>query len=95
LLNRQAQERLVKSLSEYERLAALQYKGGATPYSTVLQAQQGLFPQELSLAQTRYAVYNSLVNLYKATGGGWGEIAEKVTSAPPEASQSPATRSDR
>ncbi len=73
-----AQERLVKSLSEYERLATLQYKGGITPYSTVLQAQQGLFPQELNLAQTRYAVHNALVNLYKATGGGWVEIAEKV-----------------
>ena len=51
-----AQERLVKALSEYERLATLQYKGGVTPYSTVLQAQQALFPQELNLAQTRYAV---------------------------------------
>jgi multidrug efflux system outer membrane protein len=46
-----AQERLVKSLSEYERLAQLQYDGGYTPYSTVLQAQQELFPQQLNLAQ--------------------------------------------
>jgi len=36
----------------------------------VLQAQQGLFPQELSVVQTRFAVHNALVNLYKATGGG-------------------------
>jgi multidrug efflux system outer membrane protein len=92
---RAAQERLVKSLSEYERLATLQYKGGVTPYSTVLQAQQGLFPQELSLAQTRYAVYNALVNLYKATGGGWVDIAEKVTSAPPETSQPQTTQGNR
>ena len=77
-----AQERLVKSLSEYERLATLQYKGGYTPYSTVLQAQQSLFPQELNLAQTRTGVYNSLVNLYKATGGGWVDIAQKTADTP-------------
>jgi len=77
-----AQERLVKALSEYERLAQLQYDGGYTPYSTVLQAQQELFPQQLSLAQNRYAVYNALVNLYKAMGGGWIDIAQKQADQP-------------
>jgi multidrug efflux system outer membrane protein len=90
-----AQERLVKALSEYERLATLQYKGGITPYSTVLQAQQGLFPQELNLAQTRYAAYNALVNLYKATGGGWVEIAEKSADAPAKTSQSSTPQGNR
>ncbi|MBX9794900.1 MAG: efflux transporter outer membrane subunit [Burkholderiaceae bacterium] len=91
LVNRQklleqqaAQERLVKALSEYERLSTLQYKGGYTPYSTVLQAQQSLFPQELSLAQTRAAVHNALVDLYKATGGGWVQIAEGTADAKPQ-----------
>jgi multidrug efflux system outer membrane protein len=79
-----AEERLVRSLSEYERLARLQYNGGYTPYSTVLQAQQSLFPQELTLAQTRASVYNSLVTLYKVTGGGWVEIAEKTSVQPPD-----------
>ena len=84
LLEQQAaQERLVNALREYERLAYLQYKGGVTPYSTVLQAQQGLFPQELNLAQTRFAVHNALVNLYKATGGGWVDIAQKIAEPPP------------
>ena len=77
-----AQERLVKALSEYERLAQLQYEGGYTPYSTVLQAQQELFPQQLNLAQDRYAVYNALVNLYKAMGGGWVDIAQQQADAP-------------
>lgn len=84
-----AQERLVKSLKEYERLATLQYNGGYTPYSTVLQAQQALFPQELNLAQTRYAVYNSLVNIYKATGGGWVELAAKTADNPTPAAAAP------
>ena len=72
----------MKALSEYERLAQLQYEGGYTPYSTVLQAQQELFPQQLNLAQDRYAVYNALVNLYKAMGGGWVDIAQQQADAP-------------
>jgi outer membrane protein, multidrug efflux system len=88
LIEQQAsQERLVRSLREYERLATLQYKGGYTPYSTVLQAQQSLFPQELNLAQTRYNVYNSVVNLYKTMGGGWIEIADQATAAAPPKSE--------
>lgn len=75
----ESQERLVKSLSEYERLATLQYKGGYTPYSTVLQAQQSLFPQELTLATSRFALLNSLVDLYKVTGGGWIDVADRMT----------------
>ena len=61
----------------------------------MLQAQQGLFPQELNLAQTRYAVYNALVNLYKATGGGWVEIAEKVADEPAKTSQSSTPQGNR
>jgi len=83
LVQQAAQERLVRALAEYERLATLQYNGGYAPYSTVLQAQEQLFPQELQLAQTRYAVHNSLVNLYKATGGGWVDIATKEAYARP------------
>ena len=40
----QAQERLVRANKEYARLAMLQFKGGYVPYSTVLQAEQQLFP---------------------------------------------------
>ena len=67
----QAQERLVSANSEYVRLARLQYDGGYSPYSTVLQAEQQLFPSELNLAQSRAALFISLVNIYKAMGGGW------------------------
>jgi outer membrane protein, multidrug efflux system len=67
----QAQERLVKANSEYVRLARLQYDGGYAPYSTVLQAEQQLFPSELNYTQYRAALFTSLVNIYKALGGGW------------------------
>jgi multidrug efflux system outer membrane protein len=67
----QAQERLVRANSEYVRLARLQYDGGYSPYSTVLQAEQQLFPSELNYAQYRSMLFISLVNIYKAMGGGW------------------------
>ena len=74
-----AQERLVKASSEYERLAVLQYNGGYSPYSTVLQAQQQLFPAELNLAQVRTSLFTSYVTIYKAMGGGWVTTAERLT----------------
>ncbi len=76
----QAQERLVKASREYERLAKLQYDGGATSYLTVLSAQQQLFPAELNLAQQRASLFTSYANLYKAMGGGWMAEAERLAT---------------
>ena len=78
-----AQKRLVAALSEYARLARLQYDGGYTSYSTVLQAEQQLFPAELNLASIRAQVFASSVNIYKAMGGGWVTEADRLTVAPP------------
>jgi outer membrane protein TolC len=52
-----AQQRLVRALSEYARLARLQFNGGYTSYTTVLQAEQQLFPSELNLATIRARLY--------------------------------------
>ena len=75
-----AQQKLVTALKTYERLATLQYNGGYAPYSTVLQAQQSLFPAELTLANVRASVLASSVNIYKAMGGGWVTIASSTTA---------------
>jgi len=75
-----AQSRLVKASQEYERLARLQYDGGYAPYSTVLQAQQQLFPAELTLAQNRASVFISYVDIYQAMGGGWITKADSIAS---------------
>lgn len=74
-----AQGRLVAALKDYARLATLQYNGGYTSYTTVLQAEQSLFPAELTLASVRAQVFSSSVNIYKAMGGGWVDIADKAT----------------
>jgi len=74
-----AQERLVAALKDYARLAKLQYDGGYTSYSTVLQAEQALFPAELNLAAVRAQVFTSAGNIYKAMGGGWVAQADQLT----------------
>ncbi len=81
-----AQQRLVEALRDYARLARLQYQGGYAPYSTVLQAEQSLFPAELQLASVRTQLVASAASLYKATGGGWVDVADRLTGAalPPE-----------
>ena len=78
----EARARLVKASGEYERLALLQYNGGYAPYSTVLQAQEKLFPAQLDLVQSRTAVFSSLVTIYKVMGGGWIAEADKRTVTP-------------
>ena len=80
-----AQQKLVDALSTYARLAKLQFDGGYTSYTTVLQAEQSLFPAELQLASLRASVFSSSVNIYKAMGGGWVVEADRMTAdtAPP------------
>jgi len=77
-----AQERLVASLKEYEELAGLLWDGGYAPYSTVLQAQEQLFPQELALTGTRARLLVTAVDIYRATGGGWVNEADKMAPQP-------------
>ncbi len=75
----ETQERLVRANNEYTRLARLQYEGGYTPYSTVLQAEQMLLPSEINLVQSRTSAFIALVNIYKALGGGWLIEAQRLT----------------
>jgi len=75
-----AQEKLVAALSDYARLATLQYNGGYTSYTTVLQAEQSLFPAQLTLEAVRASVYSANVNIYKAMGGGWVVAADTLTT---------------
>ena len=79
------------ALKTYERLAMLQYNGGYTSYTTVLQAQQSLFPAELTLASVHAAVFSSAVSIYQAMGGGWIDIAADMSAAP---KMSPAREAD-
>lgn len=68
---RQAQEDQVKALRSALHLANLRYKGGITSYIDVLIAKRNLFEAELALAETHRLHLVSVVQLYKALGGGW------------------------
>lgn len=69
-----AQERQVNALNAALRRANLRYKGGLASYLDVLIAQRNLFDAELALATTRRSYLTSVVQLYKALGGGWSPI---------------------
>jgi multidrug efflux system outer membrane protein len=68
---RTQQEQLVQALSESARLATQRYQGGLDSYLPVLDAQRNLFGGELELARLRQQELSSLVQLYRALGGGW------------------------
>jgi multidrug efflux system outer membrane protein len=68
-----AQEEQVTALRSALHLADLRYKGGLANYLDVLIAQRSLFDAELSLTATRRLHLVSIVQLYKALGGGWNE----------------------
>jgi multidrug efflux system outer membrane protein len=65
------QEQFVGDLEESVRLSITRYQGGTTTYLEVLDGQRSLFAAELTLAEARGNEYQSLVQLYRALGGGW------------------------
>jgi multidrug efflux system outer membrane protein len=64
-------EAQVAAQVESVRLAKERFTGGAASYLDVVQAEQNLFPTELTLAQTIGLQWASLAQLYRALGGGW------------------------
>jgi NodT family efflux transporter outer membrane factor (OMF) lipoprotein len=69
--SRLEQERLVTALQDRTRLAYVRYRGGVDTQLNALDADRDLFQAELSLAQIRLSELLSVVQLYKALGGGW------------------------
>ena len=65
------QQDSVADLKESVRISTLRYKGGTTTYLEVLDSQRSLYSAELSLARARGDEFRSLVQLYRALGGGW------------------------
>ena len=61
----------VSSFQEAVSVATQRYKAGQAGYFELLQAQEQLYPAESALAETRRDVLISVVQLYKALGGGW------------------------
>jgi outer membrane protein, multidrug efflux system len=68
---RVAQEVTVKDLSDSVDTSLKRYRGGIATYLEVLDNQRSLFSAQLTLAQDRGNEFQSLVQMYKALGGGW------------------------
>lgn len=85
-----AQQAQVNALQSALRLAELRYKGGLANYLDVLVARRSLFEAELALTGSRRLHLVSIVQLYKALGGGWSpgqgpEAAPAAAVAPASA----------
>ena len=68
---RKAQEDRVNALRSALNVANLRYQGGITSYVDVLLTKRLLFEAEYSLTATQRLHLVSVVQLYKALGGGW------------------------
>jgi outer membrane protein, multidrug efflux system len=76
----QAQSREVEATRNYTETARLRYDNGYTSYLEVTFAEQNLFSAQLAYTQTQGVLFQALVNLYKAMGGGWVMEADRRVS---------------
>lgn len=70
---RERQQERTQANRNATELANVRYEGGVTSYLEVLYNEQELFDAELGLAQARLNELLSVVQLYRALGGGWTE----------------------
>jgi len=70
--------RQVDALRNAARFARLRFDNGQSSYNEVLDAERSLFASELLLIETRGTLFQTLVNVYQAMGGGWVVEAEKL-----------------
>jgi multidrug efflux system outer membrane protein len=75
------QARAVAVNRDAVRLSNQRYLAGRSDYLEVLQAEQQQFAAENALAQTHFNRLASLVQLYKALGGGW-QLSDQEWAAP-------------
>jgi len=68
---RRARQQQVEALQSALHVADLRYKGGITSYVDVLLAKRNLFQAEFSLTESHRLHLVSIVQLYRALGGGW------------------------
>ena len=71
LQQRKQQELFVEALQSANSLSQMRYKGGLDSYLQVLDAERNLFQGQLTLARLKKDELVSIVQLYRALGGGW------------------------
>lgn len=73
----EAQQQQVTALQSALKLAELRYKGGLANYLDVLVSRRNLFEAELAMTSSRRLHLVSVVQLYKALGGGWSPETDR------------------
>ena len=73
-----AAERVVVASRRAVELAALRYEGGVDDYLNLLDAQRVLLESELRASQLTRLQKVSVVQLYKALGGGWDAVTDTL-----------------
>ncbi len=68
---RQQQELLVRALADASQVANMRYEGGVSSYLEVLDTERQYFEAENLLVLARRDEALSVIQLYKALGGGW------------------------
>lgn len=76
------QARRVTALKGYARLARLRYDNGYTSFLEVLDAERSLFNAELDYARNQGDLFQALVDIYKAMGGGWVVRVNELAPGP-------------
>jgi multidrug efflux system outer membrane protein len=76
-----AQARRIVALREAARLSRVRFNGGYASYIEPLYAENELFTAELTTVRTFADQYTQIVNVYKAMGGGWVDLADAGTAA--------------
>lgn len=77
-----AQAKRVAALREYSRLSRLKFDNGYAGYLEVLYAENELFAAELAAVRSQAERYTTLVDVYKALGGGWVDEAAQQAPQP-------------
>jgi multidrug efflux system outer membrane protein len=83
---REQRQKQVTALAKASKLAAQRYEGGRSSYLDVLDAEREQFNAELQLAQVQLGELLSVVQLYRALGGGWQQ--ELPSGAQPKSQES-------
>jgi multidrug efflux system outer membrane protein len=71
-----------EALRTYARLSRARYDGGVASYLEVLYAENELFGAELNATAALAQRYGELINVYKAFGGGWVDMADPLAPRP-------------
>ena len=73
-----SRKKQVEALQQYVSLSRLRYDNGYASFLEVLDAERSLFDAELAYSQSQGEVFRSLIEIFKAMGGGWVTEADKI-----------------